>query len=228
MPHTMPHVPLYASKDFVGKSERGLYGDTIEEIDWSVGEVLKTLKSLKLDENTLVIYASDNGPWKLNKGKGGSAYPLRGYKFQTLEGGMRVPCIMRWPAKIPAGAECSELAPTIDLLPTIAGLTGTQVPRDRVIDGKDIWPLISGQPDARSPPDAYFFYRANNLEAVRSGDWKLRITESDGVELFDLSSDISEAKNLAESNPHIVKMLRALMTAFDAELKSNQRPVGSM
>jgi hypothetical protein len=123
---TPPHVPLYASKDFGGKA--------------SVGEVLKTLK---LDENTLIIYAPDNGPWKLNEGKGGSAYPLRGYTFQTLEGGMRVPCLVRWPGKIPSGAECSGVAATIDLLPTIAGLMGTQVPQDRVIDGKDIWPLVA-------------------------------------------------------------------------------------
>ena len=228
MPHTMPHVPLFASEEFAGKSERGLYGDTIEEIDWSVGQVLKALKEQGVEDRTLVIYASDNGPWKLNGGKGGSAYPLRGYKFQTLEGGMRVPCLMRWPGKIPVGSVCSEVAATIDLMPTIARLTGTTLPDDRIIDGKDIWPLISGQEGAVSPHDAYFFYRAMNLEAVRSGDWKLRVTEADGVELFNLKEDISEAENLAAENPHIVKMLRALMATFDAELKSNTRPVGSM
>ncbi len=226
--HTMPHVPLYASEAFKGKSKRGLYGDTIEEIDWSVGEILDTLDELSLDENTLVVYASDNGPWKLNEGRGGSAYPLRGYKFQTLEGGMRVPCIMRWPGSIPAGSECDEVAATIDLFPTIAGLTGTDAPSDRVIDGHDIWPLMSAQPGAASPHDAYFFYRANNLEAVRSGDWKLRVTEADGIELFDLSEDITESENLADENPRIVTIMQALMASFDAELKANQRPAGTL
>jgi len=122
LPHTMPHIPLFASEKFKGKSERGLYGDTIEEIDWSVGEIMKSLRDNNLDENTLVIYTSDNGPWKLKGGRGGSAHPLRGFKFQTYEGGMRVPCIMHWKGKVLAGSSCDEIAATIDLLPTIAGL----------------------------------------------------------------------------------------------------------
>ena len=164
LPHTMPHIPLFASEKFKGKSERGLYGDTIEEIDWSVGEIMKALRDNNLDENTLVIYTSDNGPWKLKGGRGGSAHPLRGFKFQTYEGGMRVPCIMYWKGKVPAGSSCDEIAATIDLLPTIAGLSGAELPNDRAIDGKDIWPLIAGKKGAQTPHEIYFFYKGNKLE----------------------------------------------------------------
>jgi len=225
LPHTMPHIPLFASEQFKGKSERGLYGDTIEEIDWSTGQILKTLKSLGLDENTLVIYTSDNGPWKLSNGRGGHADPLRGYKFQTYEGGMRVPCIMRWPGKIPAGTECSEIAATIDLLPTLAALANTEPPTDREIDGKNIWPLMSGEPDVESPHDAYYFYRGTTLQAVRSGKWKLR-REKKQIELFDLHADIGESKNLAEKQPEIVEQLAKMIEDFDTNLKTNQRPAG--
>jgi len=156
--HTMPHIPLFASEKFKGKSARGLYGDTIEEIDWSTGEILKTLKKLGLDENTLVFYCSDNGPW-LSKGEnGGCALPLKAGKFTTWEGGMREPTIMRLPGRIPAGKECSEVAGTIDMLPTIARLAGAELPA-REIDGKDIWPLMTAQPGAKSPHEAYFYYR---------------------------------------------------------------------
>ena len=174
LPHTMPHIPLFASEKFKGKSERGLYGDTIEEIDWSVGEIMKALRDNNLDDNTLVIYTSDNGPWKLKGGRGGSAHPLRGFKFQTYEGGMRVPCIMYWKGKVPAGSSCDEIAATIDLLPTIAGLSGAALPNDRTIDGKDIWPLIAGKKGAQTPHEIYFFYKGNKLESARQGKWKLR------------------------------------------------------
>jgi len=226
LPHTMPHIPIFASEGFKDKSARGLYGDVIEEIDWSTGEILKTLKSLGIDENTLVIYTSDNGPWNLKSGHGGCALPLRGYKFQTYEGGMREPTIMRWPGKIPAGTECSEIAATIDLLPTVAGLTGAKVPTDRVIDGRDIWPLMSGQAGARTPHDAYFYYRGTRLEAVRSGDWKLRRTKQ--IELYNLTADISETRNLATAHPEIVERLTAVMKRFDKALKANSRPAGKV
>jgi arylsulfatase A len=227
LPHTMPHIPIFASPEFKGKSERGLYGDTIEEIDWSVGQILATLKKLDLDEQTLVIYTSDNGPWKLSNGHGGSADPLRGYKFQTYEGGMRVPCIMRWPAHIPAGKVCEEVAATIDIMPTLAKLAGTTAPTDRVIDGSDIWPLMSGKENAESPHDAYYYYRGNKLEAIRAGDWKLRL-DKNNVELFNLGSDISESENVAEANPDIVEKLKQQIAAFDKELKAKQRPVGKL
>ena len=230
LPHTMPHIPLFASEQFRGKSARGLYGDTIEEIDWSVGEIMKALKQHGLDENTLVVYTSDNGPWKLSNGRGGSALPLRGFKFQTYEGGMRVPCIMRWPGRIPPGSHCDEVAATIDLLPTFAGLAGAAVPDDRVIDGHDIWPLISGQQGAVSPHDMYYYYRGRSLESARKGKWKLRRTgkKKGGVELYDLNSDISETKNKAADNEALVKGMLEQMDAFHAALVKSQRPAGKL
>ena len=230
LPHTMPHIPLFASEKFKGKSERGLYGDTIEEIDWSVGEIMKSLRDNNLDENTLVIYTSDNGPWKLKGGRGGSAHPLRGFKFQTYEGGMRVPCIMHWKGKVPAGSSCDEIAATIDLLPTIAGLSGAALPNDRTIDGKDIWPLIAGKKGAQTPHEIYFFYKGNKLESARQGKWKLRRSgkKSQPVELYDLASDISESKNLAKENEILVNEIINKMNLFDEKLKKNQRPAGKL
>jgi len=225
LPHTMPHIPIFASEKFKGKSARGLYGDVIEEIDWSTGEILKTLKRLGLDKNTLVIYTSDNGPWNLKSGHGGCALPLRGYKFQTYEGGMREPTIMRWPGKIPPGTDCAEIASTIDMLPTIARLTGAKVPTDRVIDGKDIWPLMAGKPGATTPHHAYCYYRGMRLEAIRCGNWKLRRVKKE-VELFDLEADISEQNNLAATHPEIVTRLTVVMEEFDQALKANLRPAG--
>ena len=230
MPQTMPHIPLFASPDFKGKSERGLYGDTIEEIDWSVGQVFKALKDNGLDENTLVIYTSDNGPWNLKNGHGGSAFPLRGFKFQTYEGGMRVPCIMRWPGKVPAGTSCDEIAATIDLLPTFAKLAGGELVADRTIDGKDIWPLISDAKGAKTPHEIYFYYKGTKLESARSGKWKLRRggKGAAGVELYDLDADISEKVNLAAENAAVVKSMLEKMDAFDASLKAEQRPAGKL
>jgi arylsulfatase A-like enzyme len=230
LPHTMPHIPLFASEKFKGKSERGLYGDTIEEIDWSVGEIMKSLRDNNLDENTLVIYTSDNGPWKLKGGRGGSAHPLRGFKFQTYEGGMRVPCIMHWKGKVLAGSSCDEIAATIDLLPTIAGLSGAALPNDRTIDGKDIWPLIAGKKGAQTPHEIYFFYKGNKLESARQGKWKLRRSgkKSQLVELYDLASDISESKNLAKENEILVNEMINKMNLFDEKLKKNQRPAGKL
>ena len=230
LPHTMPHIPLFASEKFKGKSERGLYGDTIEEIDWSVGEIMKSLRDNNLDKNTLVIYTSDNGPWKLKGGRGGSAHPLRGFKFQTYEGGMRVPCIMHWKGKVPAGSSCDEIAATIDLLPTIAGLSGAEMPNERTIDGKDIWPLIAGKKGAQTPHEIYFFYKGNKLESARQGKWKLRRSgkKSQPVELYDLASDISESKNLAKENEILVNEIINKMNLFDEKLKKNQRPAGKL
>jgi len=215
--HTMPHIPLHASEAFNGKSPRGLYGDVIEELDWSMGEILKTLKSLNIDENTLVIFTSDNGPWNLKNGQGGSALPLRGFKFDTYEGGMREPMIAHWPGKIPAGTVCPEIASTIDILPTIAWLTGSAKPK-APIDGKNIWPLLSGMRGAKTPHDAYYYYNAMTLQAVRSGDWKLRIVKGK-VELYNLAKDVSESKNIESENPEIVNRLTKKMAKFDKELK---------
>jgi arylsulfatase A-like enzyme len=228
LPHTMPHDPLYASPKFEGKSEAGLYGDCIEEIDWSVGEIIKTLKSQGIDKDTLIIYTSDNGPWYMkenatdkvkgnkNRRVGGSALPLRGHKFREWEGGMRVPTVMWWPGRIPAGKVCTEIAGTIDLLPTIAAISGAALPSEK-LDGKSILPLLEGQPGATSPHAAYF-YRTNG---VRVRNWKL----IDG-QLFDLSKDISERNCLAGDNPEIVERLGKLLSEHKQELDENKRPFG--
>ena len=178
LPHTMPHIPLHASEQFRAKSRRVLYGDVIEEIDFGVGRILAALKEHGLDENTLVIFTSDNGPWLSKALHGGSALPLRGGKFTTFEGGMRVPCIMRWPAKIPAGSVCSEPCATIDILPTLAQLAGVALPQDRIIDGKDIWALMTGAPGSKSPREAFYYYKGERLEAVRCGKLKLALQKT--------------------------------------------------
>ncbi|MHC4601959.1 MAG: sulfatase family protein [Planctomycetota bacterium] len=174
VPHSMPHVPLYVSDKFKGKSKQGLYGDVIMEIDWSVGQILSTLKRLGIDEQTLVIFSSDNGPWLSYGDRAGSARPLREGKGTTFDGGQREPCIMRWPGRIPAATVCEEPSSAMDVLPTLTKLAGAELPALR-IDGKDIWPLMSGQSGARSPHEALFYYRGWALEAVRSGKWKLHL-----------------------------------------------------
>ena len=224
LPHTMPHIPLFVSDDFFVEDVKKAYKATIEQIDLSVGRILEALKKAGVDKNTLVVFTSDNGPWLGKKHHGGSALPLRDGKFSTYEGGMREPTIMCWPGKIPAGKICGEICGTIDLLPTLARLAGAKVPSDRVIDGKDIWPLMSGRPGAKSPHKAYFYYRGNNLEAVRGGKWKLRRTKK--TELYDLQADISEKNNVAAEHPGIVKRLNFVMKEFDRELKANVRPPG--
>ena len=172
LPHNMPHIPLHASADFVGKSQRGIYGDTIQELDWSTGAILKTLKDLGLDENTLVIFTSDNGP---HMGQGASAGPLRGEKGSTFEGGMRVPCLMRWPGKIPGNRVVAGPVTIMDLLPTLVSLGGGTVPADRVIDGKDIWPVITSAEGAKSPHEAIYYLRGRGVAGVRMGDWKYMV-----------------------------------------------------
>ncbi len=231
LPHTMPHIPLFATPEFLGKSAEGLYGDTIEEIDWSVGKILEALKILDLDDNTLVVYTSDNGPWKLKSGHGGNAFPLRGYKFSTYEGGMRVPCIMRWPGRISAGSVCSKVAATIDLLPTICEISGADLPNERIIDGKSILGLMEQGNKAQSPHEAYYYYKGTRLEAVRVGDWKLRVTGNKRKsvhELFHLATDISESINLARAHSDKVEELISIMAQFDESLKQRRRPVGQL
>jgi arylsulfatase A len=231
LPHTMPHVPLHVSDKFKGKSKQGLYGDVIMEIDWSVGEVLSALKKHNLDERTLVMFTSDNGPWLSYGNHAGSAGPLREGKMTTWEGGLREPCLMRWPGKIPPGIVCREPAMTIDVLPTVAKVAGAELPRHK-IDGLDIWPLISGQPGAKCPHEAFYFYWNQDLQAIRSGRWKLHFPHSyislagkpagkDGqpapykqaqtpLALFDLEADPGESKNVADQHPEIVQRLEQL------------------
>jgi arylsulfatase A-like enzyme len=243
--HPMPHVKLGASWDFKGKSNRGLYGDTIEEIDASTGEIFALLKKLNLDEKTLVIFASDNGPWLQYGEDGGIAFPLRGGKFSTFEGGMRVPCIMRWLGKIPAGAICDEMATMMDFLPTLAKLVDAEIPAKHIIDGKDIWPLMSRQAGAKSPYDAFYYYWLDNLEAIRSGQWKLHLGRRERflwrfkdqpenqslwwpLQLYDLKNDIAEKNNVAEQHPDIVKCLLSVAEQFEKELRANRRPPGKI
>ena len=247
LPHSMPHIPLFVSDRQKGKSKRGLYGDVIEEIDWSTGQILDALKKLGIDEHTCVIFTSDNGPWLVMKQNGGSALPLRAGKGTTWEGGMREPCAMRWPGRIPAGKTCSEVAATIDLLPTLAKLAGAEAPADRIIDGKDIWPLMSGVEGAKSPHEAYFFYRGYALEAVRSGKWKLHFARKAGggkgkapqevpAALYNLEADIAESNNVAAANPDVVKRLEALGDRMRDDLGDasrgmtgkNRRPCGTI
>lgn len=224
LPHTMPHIPLFVSDEFFVEDVKKAYKATIEQIDSSVGRILEALKKAGVDKNTLVVFTSDNGPWLGKKHHGGSALPLRDGKFSTYEGGMREPCIACWPGRIPAGAVCSEVCSTIDLLPTFARLAGAELSDERVIDGKDIWPLMTGKPGAKSPHETFFYYRGNNLEAVRNARWKLRRTKQ--TELYDLKDDISEKQNLADKHPDIVKRLSDMMGEFDRELKSNARSPG--
>ena len=239
LPHTMPHVPLFASPPFKGKSARGLYGDVIEAIDWCVGQVLATLKKLGLDERTLVLFTSDNGPWLSKGANGGCALPLRGGTFPVWEGGMREPTLARWPGRIPAGSVCAEVATTLDILPTFAKLAGAKPPDDRIIDGRDIWPLLSGQQGAKSPHEAFFFFRGNGLQAVRSGKWKLHLgrtqrprgkkkakPQSVPAQLYDLHADISESKDVAAQHPDVVERLVKLATDMAEDIKKNRRPCG--
>jgi arylsulfatase len=238
--HSMPHVPLFVSDKFRGKSEQGLYGDVIMEIDWSVGQILGALARLGLEQDTLVIFTSDNGPWLSYGNHAGSAGPLREGKGTCWEGGTRVPFIARWPAHIPAGTTCSEMAMTIDILPTIAKLVGADVPA-RKIDGLDIWPLFAGV-EGKNPHEAYYFYfQQNELQAVRSGPWKLMLPHSyrtlagqpggrDGTpakyeivklekpELYNLESDLGEKSNVADQHPDIVKKLQAYAEQARGEL----------
>ncbi|QDT55249.1 Arylsulfatase [Caulifigura coniformis] len=236
--HNMVHVPLFVSDKFRGKSRQGLYGDVVMEVDWSVGEILGAIKKQGLDEKTLVIFATDNGPWLSYGNHAGSAGPLREGKGTTFEGGVRVPCVMRWPGKIPAGTTCQEPVMTIDLLPTIARLIGAALPA-HAIDGLDVWPLISGQAGARSPHDALYFYWDKELQAVRSGDWKLHfphkyrsLAEAPGMEgrpngyrqqtteaaLYNLRSDVGETRNLIDEQPEVVSRLRRLAEQARADL----------
>ena len=231
--HSMPHVPLFAGEAFRGKSKAGTYGDVIEEIDWSVGQILKALDDHKLAQNTLVIFTTDNGPWLSYGNHAGSTNGLREGKGTVWEGGVRVPFIARWPGKISADSACYIPAMTIDILPTVAGIIGAELPKHK-IDGKDIRPLLECAPDADFVHDAYFHYYAQNeLQAVRTRNWKLILPHTyrtmdgqapgkDGTpgkykqikiekpELYHLSKDFTESKNVADANPKVVEQLLAL------------------
>ena len=215
LPHTAVHLPLVPGKKFQGSSKDGAYGDWVQEVDWSMGQLFKVLKELGIDKKTLVLFTSDNGS---AREKQGSNLPLRGRKGRTDEGGMRVPCIVRWPGRIPAGSRSDAITSTLDVLPTFADLAGGSIPLGRIIDGKNIWPILSGKTNA-DPRAAFYYYQMDQLQAVRSGDWKLFVQMENkkrnwgkpegrqSMKLFNLSNDIHEDKNLALENPVIVERL---------------------
>ena len=257
LPHSMVHVPLYVSEKFKGKSEAGLFGDVVMEVDWSVGQILKTLRENKLDDNTLVIFTSDNGPWLSYGDHAGSALPLREGKGTMFDGGCREPTIMWWPGKIPAGTVCQTPAMTIDILPTIALLIDAKLPEHK-IDGKNILPLMTGESET-SPHEAYYFYYGNQLQAIRMGQWKLHFPHryrtlagreggkggiptnynnraQIGLELFDLKADIGETTDVKGKHPEVVARLKQLADAVRKDLGdsstktvgSGRRPVGKL
>lgn len=209
--HNAVHFPLYPRAEFRGQSPHGLLGDWIQEVDWSVGQVLGALRELQLDRNTLVLFVSDNGG-PVNQGA--TNLPLRGSKGSTLEGGIRVPGIAWWPGRIPAGTTTTAITAMLDVLPTFAALAGAALPPGRKLDGVDLWPVLAGAP-VTPPRDTYLYYRGLTLEAVRSGPWKLHLAQG---ELYQLDDDVGEAKNVASAHPAIVRRLTALADATTGDL----------
>jgi arylsulfatase A-like enzyme len=223
--HNAVHFPLYPGKKWAGRSKHGLFSDWVEEMDWSVGQVLDAVRKHELAERTLVIFTSDNGgtPRSVNA-------PLRGNKGSTFEGGMRVPTIAWWPGQVPAGTQTDAVLAMFDILPTFAALAGGKVPADRRIDGVDIWPHLAGVKDAKPAHETFYYYRGLRLEAVRHGDWKLQIAAPAAKpkgkakdtpfrpRLYNLKSDIGESTNVAAANPEIVKKLEALVAAMKGDL----------
>ena len=220
--HPMPHEPLAVSPPFAGRSKAGLYGDVIECIDWSTGEILKVLEENGLAENTIVVFTSDNGP----KQGHGSATPLRGFKHQPYEGGVRVPCVVWAPGQIPAGATIDSITTVMDIYPTFARLAGADFPSQQVLDGKDISPLLLAQKDTAPQRDEFFYFvRHGVLAGVRQGRWKLLIQEEKTEsELYDLETDLSESRNQAGQHPGIVDQLKGRMMQFEGELLRTKRP----
>jgi arylsulfatase A-like enzyme len=243
VPHPLPHVPLGVSSSFAGKSGRGTYGDVVAEIDWSVGQILGALRRHGLEENTLVLFTSDNGPWTTYGDHAGDAGPLREAKATSFEGGVRVPCVMQWPGKIPPGSVCREPVMTIDVLPTVARALGVELPKDRIIDGKDLTELLmaGGQRPPDRPPvhDALYIYWGEHLEAVRSGKWKLHFPHEYrmhpeqratggkpnkarvgkiGPALFDLENDIGETTDVADQHPDVLERLKGLADRMRQDL----------
>jgi arylsulfatase len=240
VPHTMVHVPLHVSDKFRGKTARGLFGDCVEEVDWSVGQILGAIQKNGLDDNTFVFFCSDNGPWLAYGDNAGSAYPLREGKGTSWDGGVREPTLMRWPGHIPAGKSCDEPLMTIDIFPTVAKMIGAKLP-DHKIDGLDISDFIQGK-CGKSPHDVlYFYYNANDLEALRSGKWKLELARKyrslngrpgghGGLpakydiltikqpELYDLDADPGQKNDVASQNPEILAKLIAYADKAREEL----------
>jgi len=242
LPYTMPHLPLAVSEKFKGRSYNGLYGDVIETIDWSVGQILQVLQEEGLDDNTLVVFTSDNGPWTnppkrmlqngVERWHAGLPGPLKAAKGSTYEGGMRVPCIVRWPGRVPEGQVSAEIASTMDLYTTFIKLAGGEVPSDRPVDGIDIFPLLAGK--ELSPRDHLFYFNYEKaIEAIRVGPWKLRQkrvseeeAETGGIppaELFNLEVDPGEKYNVAQDYPKVVAALQQKWKDFSSEFYKSLR-----
>ncbi len=237
--HSMVHTPLAVSKKFQGKSKQGRFGDVMMEVDWSVGEVMKTLDELGLASNTLVIFTSDNGPWLNFGAHAGNTAGLREGKGVSFEGGQRVPCIMRWPKLIPAGSVTGQLAATIDIFPTLASITGTSIPI-HIIDGVDILPILRGDFDCEPRTNFYYYYNRNSLEGVRMGTWKMVLPhvarsyvgvlprddgkpgayakDSCGLMLFDLRRDPGEHYDVKAMYPDILQKLQKIAEQARADL----------
>jgi len=234
LPYSMPHIPLYVPDEVRDPDPKRAYINTIEHLDTEVGRIFDLLRERDLAKNTYVIFMSDNGPWLPFKHHGGSAGPLRDGKFSTFEGGHRVPFIVWAPGRIPAGTECDALASTIDLLPTIAAITGTPLPADRAIDGVDISALLRG--NAKSPREEFLYYNSRGrIEGIREGDWKLLVkyplrdrvpdlTAAPEILLFHLAEDLGERHNLAADKPELVERLRQRMLERDAAVAAGERP----
>jgi arylsulfatase A-like enzyme len=243
LPHSMVHVPLYVSEKFKGKSKAGLFGDVMMEVDWSVGQILGTLRKHKLDKNTLVIFTADNGPWLSYGNHAGSAAPLREGKGTMFDGGCRESTLMWWPGTVPAGSVCKTPAMTIDILPTVAKLIGAKLPKHK-IDGKSIVKLIKGTSN-ESSQEAYYFYYSKQLQAIRMGKWKLHFPHGYrtmagkpggkggiptkysqtkiGLALFDLDKDIGETTDVKDKHPEIVAKMQELGESMRNELGDSRR-----
>ncbi len=232
--HNMPHIPLYVSEPFEQKTPYGLYGDVISELDWNVGRLVQALKDGGLFENTIIVFTSDNGPYQAINA--GSAKPLRGWKAQTWEGGQRVPGIITWPDQIPSGVVSNEVVTTMDLLPTFAAITASELPKSRTIDGRNIQEFLLEPNNNILDSDPFFYYgRAGILEAVRLGKWKLHLSKTLGnsatsgqfsIALYNLEKDIGEKDNLVEQYPEVTNQLKLLISSFDNRLNQEARPVG--
>jgi arylsulfatase A len=241
--HNAVHTPIWPGAAFAGKSQNGRFGDWVEEMDWSVGQVLDALRSQGLDKDTLVVFTSDNGPWLIKGADGGSAGPLRGGKGSTWEGGVRVPTLAWWPGRVPAGSVNDAVAATIDLLPTFVALAGGAVPATPVIDGRDITPILLGQ-SKESAREAHYYFSGYDLQAVRQGRWKLALApQSDGLgknaaktapglRLYDLDAEIGEQTDVAARHPEVVAKLKALADKMSAEIGGRapaaRRPAGEV
>jgi arylsulfatase A-like enzyme len=241
-PHTGVHTPIHPGEKFRGKSDNGRYGDWVEEIDWSVGQLLDTIRELKLAEQTLVVFTSDNGPWLIKGADGGSAKPLRGGKGSTWEGGVREPTLAWWPGRIAPKSVSDVVAGTIDLLPTCVAVAGGKVPAEPVIDGRDLSPVLFGT-SKESPREAHYYFNNYTLQAVRQGQWKLAVApQIDAADrttaeasktnprLYDLDNDIGETTNVADRHPEVVEKLKALAAKMNEEIggqaPKSRRPAG--